>query len=709
MQDVYKQQVRFGDIKMYKIPLQNISNLNNKIQLFCRESDGSLKIITDDSFMSYYYEKTTDEKADAISIYGESLRKIYCQKPGDIRKQRSVDSYEADIVYTKRYILDKVEEFVKSKPRILFLDIEVGAKELPHPKEDQKLDDPITIIRIYDNYTKKWKKWRLDKWKSEYEMLENFCATIKKLSPDIITIWNKDFDYYALYYRIGEEFPAKISPINQIHWRNGFAMPAGISIIDEMGLYAKHTLHKKDSYALMNVAHEELNYEIEEDFDFTDINTSDKKNKEDVEKMVKLDEKLHLFDYFDETRLISRCLWEDLPSEMKNYQWQSNNSKVIDMLALAEAKRLNVILPSKQQDTKREKMEGAYRITYGTGLYKDLAKVDISGAYPEAIIDFCLSPENFSNEPSENTIKIDILSRETNEHRATYYVKQNPNAILPSLVKRLLTIKNELKAKLKSAKKETEEYKKLLVAYDSRKALVNTSFGCIAMPIFRLYDNRNGDTITFLIRDLLHFVENKFQKQNKQIQYIDTDSVPNDTPVLIKKNKIVNLIPIEDLFLAPKTISKSKLDYSNKDVEIWTDKGWTKIKYIYRHKTDKLMYRILSRTAFIECSEDHSLVVNGKSISPNQLQVGDNLETIPFLLQENNNVNPDLAWLLGFFLAEGSTGVYKYKNKKSIKYSWAINQQKKKPLYKCKKILNNLGIDTKSIDTLKEEYHVIYK
>ena len=62
MQDVYKQQVRFGDIKMYKIPLQNISNLNNKIQLFCRESDGSLKIITDDSFMSYYYEKTTDEK-----------------------------------------------------------------------------------------------------------------------------------------------------------------------------------------------------------------------------------------------------------------------------------------------------------------------------------------------------------------------------------------------------------------------------------------------------------------------------------------------------------------------------------------------------------------------------------------------------------------------------------------------------------------------
>lgn len=426
--------------------------------------------------MSYYYEKTSDKQADAKGLFGESLRKIYCDKPGDIRKQRSPDAYEADLSYPKRYILDKIETFEKSKTRILFMDIEVECKQLPHPKEDQKAESPVSVITIYDNYTQKYKTFCIGDYKTEFEMLEDFCSTVKKLQPDCLTAYNIDFDYYYLFYRIGEDFPKKLSPISQTQWERGFQYPAGISIVDFQGLYSKYTLFKKDSYALMNVANDELGYEIEEDFDFTNIEIAKKKNILDVKKLVELNNKLNIFEYFDEVRLISRCLWTDLPAEMRNYQWQSNNSKVIDILALAEAKNLNVVLPSKKQENEKEKVEGAYRRTDSTGIFKNLSKVDVSGDYPSQIIGFCLSPENLSLSPCENAIKIDVTSRETQNYQTTYYFKQNENAILPVLTKKVLDLKNELKEKLKTISKDSLEYKITSVAYESRKALANSCF-----------------------------------------------------------------------------------------------------------------------------------------------------------------------------------------------------------------------------------------
>ena len=504
--------------------LQNISNQGSHIDLFIRNDDGSLTIKHDKNFLPYYYEVTTGE-GEAVSLFGETLKKIYCIKPGDIKKQRSMTSYEADIIYPKRYILDKIPTFEKSPTRVIYFDIEVDCTELPKPKENQEAKDPVSCITMYDNYEKEYKTFFIEDYKSEYDLLQAFCAQIKKLQPDLLVAWNVNFDYYYLYYRIGEEFPKLISPIGQIQWRNGFKYPAGISIVDMLGLYAKYTLHKKDSYALMNVAHEELDYKIEEDFDFTDIHEAKRKNLLDVEKMVKLDEKLNLFKYFDEIRILTRCYWEDLPSEMRNYAWQSNNSKIIDMLALEEAKRLNVALPSKRQDNEKGDVEGAYRETFGTGLYKDLAKVDLSGAYPQAIIDFCLSPENYTTEDAENTIKIPVFSRKTGELKQTYYIKQNPTAVVPSLTSRLLKMKNELKKKLNDTNSNAPEYKQLQIAYDSRKALVNSAFGVFGMPYFRLYDSNVADTITFLIRDLLHYVKAKLESQNYGIQYFDTDSI----------------------------------------------------------------------------------------------------------------------------------------------------------------------------------------
>ncbi len=506
--------------------LQNISNNRKTLRLFLRNEDGTQEVKTINDFQPYYYEPSSHQ--DAIGYDGESLQKLSTINPADVRKQASQESYEADVWFTKKFIIDRIDKIEQSKTKIVFWDIEVNALKLPRPKEEKCAIYPISCITIYDNYTKKYKTFFIEDYKSEHEMLEDFCKTIKILAPDILAAWNISFDYLYCYYRF-PDFATKISPINETRWSQGIDYPAGISIVDMLGLYHKATLGKKDSYALMNVGNDELDYEIEEDFDFTDINKTKEKNILDVKKMVELDEKLQLFEYFDEIRLLSKCLWEDLPSERRNNQWQSNNSKVIDMLALAEARKLGVVLPSKRRDVEHFKFDGAFRETRETGLKKDLAKVDVSGAYPQMILDFCLSPENFVKEPEEDTLTIPLWSRATKENPselvATYYVKQNPNAILPSLVRHLVMMKKEWKDKLNSVEKDTPEYKRLEMKYNSRKALVNSAFGVIGMPYFRLYDARVGATITFLVREILQNAKESVEKIGKVVEYVDTDSL----------------------------------------------------------------------------------------------------------------------------------------------------------------------------------------
>ena len=504
--------------------LQNIHNEFAKVFLFIRNEDNSLSIKENNSFLPYFYEPTTGD-AEAIGYDGTKLKKIYCRAPHEVPKQRTQQSYEADIIYTNRYVIDNVDNIEKSNTRIVFFDLEIQATELPRPKETKKAPYPISTIVIYDNYTSKYKTFFLDDYESEYAMLEDFCNVIKKLQPDILTGWNaKDFDWAYLFYKF-PQIAEKISPISKKRIRDEIEYPAGIAIIDMLGLYYKYTLGKKDSYALDNVAHEELAFELWGDTDFMNIKESKEKCQKDVEKLVKLDEDLQLFEYYDEIRRLSKCAWEDLGAEFKNYQWQSNNSRVIDMLALQEAKKLNVVLPSRYNKVSEEKIEGAYREIFGTGLFKDLAKVDVSGCYPRMIIDFCLSPENYVEEKNDNTIQVDIHSRETHEKTNTYHVLQNSTAILPSLMKRLLNLKDELKAKMKTVAKDSDEYKQLEVAYASRKAMVNSGFGVIALPFFRLFNYQVGETITFLARDLLHFTKEKLEKRNIKIKYIDTDSL----------------------------------------------------------------------------------------------------------------------------------------------------------------------------------------
>ena len=135
-------------------------------------------------------------------------------------------------------------------------------------------------------------------------------------------------------------------------------------------------------------------------------------------------------------------------------------------------------------------------------------------------------------------------------------------------------------------------------------------------------------------------------------------------------------------------------------VEVWSDDGWTRIKHVHRHKVQKGGYRIMARTGFVDCTEDHSLVIDGKEVSPKSLSVGDVVELHPLAVLPDHytSISVDMAWLYGFYMAEGTTG--KYDTKWGVKYAWHIDQDDMKPLERCQRILKaEIGMDTKIITT----------
>jgi len=199
-------------------------------------------------------------------------------------------------------------------------------------------------------------------------------------------------------------------------------------------------------------------------------------------------------------------------------------------MLLQEAKTVGIILPKKvyaeeRQESEEDDFEGAYRECFKTGLFKQVGKYDLSGAYLYAISDLCLDESNICPEEKENTIPVRITDRVSNEIKKTLYIKQNKNAILPRLANKLIADKIKYKEMKESTIPNTEEAKDAQSKYDAIKAVFLSAWGCIGGKGFRLHNADVASMITSIPRDLIHYVIDALKSKNFEVLYCDTDSV----------------------------------------------------------------------------------------------------------------------------------------------------------------------------------------
>jgi DNA polymerase elongation subunit (family B) len=197
---------------------------------------------------------------------------------------------------------------------------------------------------------------------------------------------------------------------------------------------------------------------------------------------------------------------------------------------MEEAKLKKVVLPNKKPNTEESTFDGATRECIETGALFGIGKFDLTSAYPNMIINFCLDPQNVVPKDTEDAIEINNI-----------YWQQNKEALLPSLVSKMLVLKDQLKENRDLCKHDSVEYKDAQIKYDAIKGVVNSAFGVMGFPGFRLYDNRIASTIAFLVRDLLMYVKEHIEIMGYKVVYWDTDSVFLKTTedITDKLNKLI--------------------------------------------------------------------------------------------------------------------------------------------------------------------------
>ena len=168
------------------------------------------------------------------------------------------------------------------------------------------------------------------------------------------------------------------------------------------------------------------------------------------------------------------------------------------------------------------------------------------------------------------------------------------------------------------------------------------------------------------------------------------DSVTGDTPILCKINGNICYRTIDNIPNFGWNKYRTEKEYAlPNNVEVWSERGFTKIKNIIRHKTNKKIYRILTHTGVVDATEDHGLLdSNSNKISPTEIRIGNKLliSDLPELKEDFYGINKDLAFVMGLFYADGSCGNYCCPS--GNKNSWAINKSNRLLLEKCKDILN---------------------
>ena len=101
-----------------------------------------------------------------------------------------------------------------------------------------------------------------------------------------------------------------------------------------------------------------------------------------------------------------------------------------------------------------------------------------------------------------------------------------------------------------------------------------------------------------------------------------------DMPILIRKNGVEKYVCIQDLFKYESESFNKYYKVPKKRIMVWSDSGFTEIKYIMKHKSEKQIFCVVTTSGIVKVTEDHLLVKSdGSKVRMTDVKIGDILLT----------------------------------------------------------------------------------
>jgi len=516
------------------------------LYLFCREgTTRTLQKIS--SFTPYFYVPESEknkfnlshEDRTYYSLHGDKVTKVFTQLPSDVPELRDkfTRSYEGDVLFPLRYMIDEVDSLEQVTPLVMHIDIETSNSGRV-PDVDVAREEVICITcycnSIYTTFI--WRKdfsngithseqggclHEIHYCRSEEQSLRELLKYMRNEDPDILTGWNNSrFDLPYLINRmkrLGIDYN-ELSPMKSVYLREGFEITKGmgviikgIAVIDLYDVYRRMTVQQhgqEESYKLDYIGQKVAG--IGKTESATNIrwmwNNSPERlinyNSTDCLITVKIDEKMRLIDFMEELRRLSYCNLEDCLTA----------SRITDSYILRMFHN-KVVFPTKIRHEDYE-FEGAYVNSWATGVYKNVVVFDIRSLYPSSMFSLNLSPETVYDQEQPDSVHVNKV-----------WVKQSPKGVLPQVVETLFKERTKYKQLMRNEVFDSEKYK----VYDARqyaiKTLLNALYGQTAYVNSRVFDARIAETITWIGRRIINWSRDFMESIDYHVLYLDTDSV----------------------------------------------------------------------------------------------------------------------------------------------------------------------------------------
>ena len=469
---------------------------------------------------------------------------------------------------------DKVNWDIK-QIRILTIDIECES-ENGFPNSDEATE-PLISITVKEHTTKKIIVFGMDNFVNDREDVKYFkCSTERELiekflefwldyNPDIITGWNvKFFDIPFLMNRfrrlMGDEYILQFSPWGVVSQQStkvtakGFNKEQnywdimGVSILDYLDLYRKHTFIRRESYRLDYISKVELGetkaenpYDTFKEFYTKNYQQFIEYNIQDVELVDKLEDKMKLIE-----------LHLTMAYEAKvNYQDCFGQVRIWDTIIFNHLKSKNIVIPAVVESKQSRGYEGAYVKDPVVGFHDWIVSFDLNSLYPHLIMQYNISPEtmvgyepnrvNVENMLNQKSNLSDLDKRTITPNGAQF--RTDKQGFLPELMDKLYKERVIYKDKLAKAKalyQETGDKRlknEISTNYNiqlSRKIALNSAYGAIGNQYFRYFDVRHAEGITMAGQLTIRWIERDVNKylntllKTKNTTYVvasDTDSI----------------------------------------------------------------------------------------------------------------------------------------------------------------------------------------
>ena len=257
----------------------------------------------------------------------------------------------------------------------------------------------------------------------------------------------------------------------------------------------------------------------------------------------------------------------------------------------------------------------------------------------------------------------------------------NKKGIMPSILEELLKARSDTR---KSIKTEKDPFMQNIL--DKRqlgyKVTANSLYGQCGSKTSTFFEKDVAASTTATGRMMIIYAKSMIEevygeriyqlKSGESIktnaEYIYGDSVASYTPVYIRAygsfvnctiESLVSLYGNNTWFHCTEEGKQDKEYCDLNGIESWSEKGWTPLLRVIRHKLapHKKMMRVVTSTGLVDVTDDHSLLKpDGIEISPNQCSIGTELlhHEIPI-----SNINIDIiteeeSKVMGFFFGCGS-------------------------------------------------------